>query len=56
MIGLGILSRCAYRALRQHMQEALGVPDAVPGFVGSLQTFGSHAVNWHPHVHGIFSE
>jgi hypothetical protein len=38
------------------MQDELERPDAVPGFVGSLQTFGSYGLNWYPHVHGIVSE
>ena len=38
------------------MQDELGTRTAVPGFVASLQTFGSYAANWHPHVHGILSE
>lgn len=53
---LGILSRAAYQATRKVMQDELGTRTAVPGFVASLQTFGSYAANWHPHVHGILSE
>jgi hypothetical protein len=53
---LGILSRAAYEATRKVMQDELGTRSAVPGFVASLQTFGSYAANWHPHVHGILSE
>jgi hypothetical protein len=53
---LGILSRSAYRALVRVMQAELETREAVPGFVASLQTFGSFGANWHPHVHGIVSE
>lgn len=53
---LGILSRAAYAALREVMQSALGRKDVVPGFVASLQTFGSYGDNWQPHVHGLASE
>lgn len=47
---LGLLARCAYEAVRTCFQEILGPRDAVPGFVASLQTFGSFA-NFHPHLH-----
>jgi hypothetical protein len=52
---LGILSRAAFRALREVMHEELGRSDVVPGFVASLQTFGSF-LNWQPHVHSLVSE
>lgn len=38
---LALLSRCAYETVRTCFQEVLGRTDAVPGFVASLQTFGS---------------
>jgi hypothetical protein len=53
---LGILSRSAYAALREWMQAELRRRDVVPGFVASLQTFGSYAANWQPHVHGVVTE
>jgi len=52
---LGILSRSAFRALREVICDELGRTDVVPGFVASLQTFGSF-LNWQPHVHSLVSE
>jgi hypothetical protein len=52
---LGILSRSAFRALREVMHDQFERTDVVPGFVASLQTFGSF-LNWQPHVHSLVSE
>lgn len=47
---LGLLARCARRAVRLLYQERAGRRDALPGMVASLQTFGA-SLAWHPHVH-----
>jgi hypothetical protein len=52
---LGLLARCAYRAVKACLRAALGRTDGVPGFVASIQTFGSGA-NFHPHVHALVSD
>jgi hypothetical protein len=52
---LGLLSRVAYRTLRDFMRTTLREPDAVPGVVSSIQTFGSLA-NWHPHLHLLVTD
>ena len=45
---LGLLSRCAYDAVRRAFATYLEDRHAVPGFVASIQTFGSFAANFHP--------
>ena len=50
---LGLLSRSAYEAVRRTWAEGFGDPKAVPGMVSSIQTFGSYAANFHPHVHCV---
>jgi hypothetical protein len=45
---LGLLSRCAYEAVRQAYGAYLEDRTVVPGFVASIQTFGSLAANFHP--------
>ncbi len=52
---LGLLSRVAYRTLRDFMSATLQRPDAVPGVVSSIQTFGTLA-NWHPHLHLLVTD
>jgi len=52
---LGLLSRVAYRTLRDFMRATLRQPDAVPGAIASIQTFGSLA-NWHPHLHCLVTD
>jgi hypothetical protein len=54
---LGLLARTAYETVRRVLKavgegEKAAPTDAVPGFVASIQTFGSYA-NFHPHVHAI---
>ena len=44
------LSQIAYRTLREYMRAALGEPDASPGAIVCIQSFGSLA-HWHPHLH-----
>ena len=45
---LGLLSSCAYNAVREMMQAVADDPRSVPGVVISLQTFGDKLANWHP--------
>ena len=52
---LGLLARAAYEALRRVMGAESGASGAVPGFVASIQTFGS-CTNFHPHVHAVATE
>ena len=49
---LGLLSRCAYEALRRTWACGFEDAGAVPGMVASIQTFGSYA-NFHPHIHAL---
>jgi hypothetical protein len=49
---LGLLSRCAYEALRRTWAVGFEDARAVPGMVASIQTFGSFA-NFHPHIHAL---
>ena len=50
---LGLLSRCAYAAIKKSFRAVLDRQDVLPGCVASLQTFGSYAANFHPHVHAL---
>ena len=43
---LGLLSQCAFEAVKRCFGALLPGRDAVPGYVGSIQTFGSRA-NFH---------
>ena len=43
-----LLSSCAYDAVRRAFATYLEDRHAVPGFVASIQTFGSFAANFHP--------
>jgi hypothetical protein len=36
-------------------RAASGWPDAVPGMVGAIQTFGQ-LIHWHPHIQTLVSE
>jgi hypothetical protein len=53
---LGLLARCAYDAVHLSFRELYGRNDIRPGAVLSLQTFGSFAANFHPHVHALITE
>ena len=53
---LGLLSRSAYEAVRLCLCQLFARNDVRPGFVASLQTFGSFVANWNPHVHCLISE
>ena len=52
---LSLLPRCAFAAVGRHLRERPGRKDGVPGFVGSIQTFGS-AIPFHPHVHALATD
>jgi len=52
---LGLLPRCAFRAVRLLYQEHFDRRDALPGMVASIQTFGS-TLNFNPHVHALVTE
>ena len=52
---LGVLPRCAFGAVRRLYQGHFDRPDALPGMVASIQTFGS-ALNFHPHVHALVTD
>jgi hypothetical protein len=52
---LGLLSRIAARTLRGYVQAAVGEPDAVPGLIVCVQTFGSVA-HLHPHLHVLLTD
>ena len=57
---LGLLARMAYEAVRRVLKATgegkdAAPRDAAPGFVASIQTFGSYA-NFHPHVHALVTE
>jgi len=52
---LGDLCRAAARTVITVYRAASGRPDAVPGMVGAIQTFGQ-LVHWHPHIHALVTE
>ncbi len=52
---LGKLSQCAYACLKAFFQATLKKPQAVPGVIVAIQTFGDWA-NWHPHLHALVSD
>ena len=52
---LGELCRAAARTVITVYGSASGRPDAVPGVIGAIQTFGQ-LVHWHPHIHALVSE
>jgi Putative transposase/Transposase zinc-binding domain len=51
---LGELARIAYETVREMMASAVDEPDARPGMVAVIQTFGS-SLKWNPHLHSIVS-
>ncbi len=50
---LGDLARLAYETVREMMAAAIEEPDARPGMVAVIQTFGSSLKKWNPHIHAI---
>lgn len=53
---LTLLSQCSYEAVRRTFTAIVGDHAVVPGFVSSIQTFGSFAVNFHAHIHALVTE
>jgi hypothetical protein len=53
---LGLLSRTAHDSVQQTMQAYFDHRDLSVGTVASLQTFGSYAANFHPHVHALITD
>ena len=49
---LGELARLAYETVREMMAAAIEEPNARPGMVAVIQTFGS-SLKWNPHIHAI---
>jgi hypothetical protein len=49
---LGQLCGAAARTVITVYRAASGRPDAVPGMVGAIQTFGQ-LIHWHPHIHAL---
>jgi hypothetical protein len=49
---LGELARLAFETVREMMAEAVERPDARPGMLAVIQTFGS-SLKWNPHIHAI---
>jgi hypothetical protein len=52
---LGDLCRAAARTVITVYRAASGRPDAVPGMIGAIQTFGQF-IHFHPHIHALVSE
>ena len=52
---LGKLCRAAWQVVRQVYAAASDHPEAVPGMIGAIQTFGD-LVHFHPHIHALVSE
>ncbi len=53
---LGLLSRCAYETVRRTWGVGFEAADSRPGTVCSIQTFGSYAANFHPHIHALLTD
>ena len=53
---LSILPRCARASIQALLREAVDDRHARVGTVASIQTFGSYAANFHPHVHALITE
>jgi hypothetical protein len=53
---LSILPRCARASIEALLREAVDDRHARVGTVASIQTFGSYAANFHPHVHALITE
>jgi hypothetical protein len=49
---LSELARLAFETVHQMMIAAVEQPEARPGMVAVLQTFGS-SLKWNPHIHAI---
>jgi len=53
---LSLLSETAYKSILKSFQLLLHRNDVRPGLVSSIQTFGSFAANWNPHIHCLTTE
>jgi hypothetical protein len=53
---LGLLSRTAHEGVQRAMQQYFEDGELRAGTVASLQTFGSYAANFHPHVHALITD
>jgi hypothetical protein len=53
---LSVLPRCADASIEALLREAVDDRHARIGTVASIQTFGSYAANFHPHVHALITE
>jgi len=53
---LGLLVRPARDAIVPSVRAILDRHEATPGLVVSIQTFGSYAANFHPHVHALLTD
>ena len=53
---LGLLARAARDAIVPSICAILDRDDVTPGLVLSIQTFGSYAANFHPHVHALVTD
>jgi hypothetical protein len=53
---LSILTRSAHRSTEALLREVVDDPKARIGTIASIQTFGSYAANFHPHVHALITE
>ncbi len=53
---LGLLARAARDAIVPSVRAILDRNDVTPGLVVSIQTFGSYAANFHPHVHVLLTD
>ena len=53
---LGLLARAARDAIVPSIRAILDRDDVTPGLVVSIQTFGSYAANFHPHVHALVAD
>jgi hypothetical protein len=53
---LGLLARSARDAIVPSVRAILDRHDVTPGLVVSIQTFGSYAANFHPHVHALVTD
>ena len=53
---LGLLTRCAHACVQKMLRQVTDQPHAQVGMVNALQTFGSYAANFHPHVHALVTD
>ena len=53
---LGLLARCGRDALVRSLRAILDRRDVAPGLIVSIQTFGSYAANFHPHLHALITD